>query len=245
MSDSAQQDKILYKAAQNGATSKLIDAISQGANVDMTDKEYNFTPLHVAASNGKVDCITELIKAGANLNCRSNFNNTPLSIAITNKNKKCIHALIEAGADINTTNNNGKSPLQIAAEKQMGDIFELLIERGAHIATLSKEQQQKYKTSIQTARKARPYTIVNDHIVEKYEGTLSGGEVLRQIFNFSKRTITEAIDSHPNTAQRFDEFRHNQDDILHAYEWMQKQGYKPAHPFKATAQRLNKRSTSP
>ncbi|WP_285033346.1 ankyrin repeat domain-containing protein [Mycolicibacterium sp. lyk4-40-TYG-92] len=74
------------------------------------------TPLHYAAGDGKLDAVTALIAAGAEIDAREDTGqNTPLMFAAQrDDNIDVITALVEAGADVNLTNNKGETPLFIA-----------------------------------------------------------------------------------------------------------------------------------
>ena len=74
------------------------------------------TPLHYAAGDGKLDAMTALIAAGAEIDAREDTGQyTPLMFAAQrDDNIDIITALVEAGADVNLTNSKGETPLFIA-----------------------------------------------------------------------------------------------------------------------------------
>jgi ankyrin repeat protein len=79
------------------------------------------TPLDFAAKSGAVSVIAELVKHGANLNCRNWDDETPLHSAARSylppaKVVDAVKSLIAAGADINAKGKDGKTPLDCAIE---------------------------------------------------------------------------------------------------------------------------------
>ena len=72
--------------------------------------------LLLAADNGCFNCLTTLIKTGANVNITSKGKSTPLINASKNGHDSCVTALIEAGADVNTSCIKGRTALIFAAK---------------------------------------------------------------------------------------------------------------------------------
>ena len=72
-------------------------------NVNIQNHEGN-TALHRAASTGKNEELTTLIKSGAYLNTQNNEGNTALHMAASNGYTEVITTLIKAGADLNIQN---------------------------------------------------------------------------------------------------------------------------------------------
>lgn len=55
----------------------LLDA---GVHVDIPDKRYGQTPLHIASFNDNKAAVVTLINAGANIDARDRRGNTPLAL---------------------------------------------------------------------------------------------------------------------------------------------------------------------
>ena len=63
----------------------------------------NHQPLHLAANEGHVDCVKELIQAGADVSTDDGNGDTPLKVAARNFSFDCVSTLLEVGAEANTT----------------------------------------------------------------------------------------------------------------------------------------------
>jgi ankyrin repeat protein len=75
-----------------------------------------FTPLLYAAREGCVECVKNLIAAGADLNLEDPDRMTPLNLALFNLHFEAAAALIKAGADVDKWDFYGRSPLYMAAD---------------------------------------------------------------------------------------------------------------------------------
>jgi ankyrin repeat protein len=127
------QSALMWAAAQGqGEMVKLL--VSKGADLNargvirqwerkvITEprpKDMNkggFTPLLYAAREGCVDCVRNLIAAGADLDLEDPERITPLVMAILNLHFEAAAELIRGGADVNKWDLYGRSPLYMAAD---------------------------------------------------------------------------------------------------------------------------------
>lgn len=97
----------------------LVDA---GAKVDLKDRYFGRTPLHLAAQIGAILTIKELAKAGADVNVRDKNSDTPLMYIAENGNIDDIDTLIRLGADISLENNSRETALDIYRRAQYKNI---------------------------------------------------------------------------------------------------------------------------
>ncbi|MEY4642197.1 MAG: hypothetical protein RLZZ227_2191 [Pseudomonadota bacterium] len=74
------------------------------------------TPLMFAAREGCLDCIDELLKAGADINAATPKGITALLGAIINGHYDVAWKLVEAGADVNLNDDTKRSPLYAAVD---------------------------------------------------------------------------------------------------------------------------------
>ena len=79
---------------------------------------------------GKVECVKEFIKAGADVNMRHINGRTVLMAA---KEKTLISLLLEAGADVNAKDNDGRTALIYAVEQGNEAIVQLLLEKRSKV----------------------------------------------------------------------------------------------------------------
>lgn len=90
------------------------------------------TPLHVAAAMGFMECITLLIKHGADVRVQCGLERTTaLHMVAEDGNAECAKLLLEAGAYVNGTNKKLQTPLHLASLAQSSETLELLLKRGA------------------------------------------------------------------------------------------------------------------
>ena len=74
---------------------------------------------------GHVDCVKQLVKAGAELNATNSDGNTALIDAATfNGHVDCVKELVKAGAELNATNSDGNTALIDAAEQRSCKLYE-------------------------------------------------------------------------------------------------------------------------
>uniref|UniRef100_A0A8C6TJY3 Ankyrin repeat and SOCS box containing 5a n=1 Tax=Neogobius melanostomus TaxID=47308 RepID=A0A8C6TJY3_9GOBI len=94
------------------------------------------SPLHDAASQGRLLAVRTLIVQGHNVNVLTIDHVTPLHEACLGNHVACARALIEAGANVNASTIDGVSPLFNACSVGSVTCAELLLENGAKPQTL-------------------------------------------------------------------------------------------------------------
>lgn len=141
VSKSETVDKRLFYAVGSGELTLVKKLLKQGLSVNRKD-EKTLTPLHVAADSKEdgSQMILLLLKAGANINARTDYGSTPLimslQVYVHSNNAKI---LLENGADVHLTNEyNGYTPLHSAAEGRF-EIVKMLLERGANPNPVGKD----------------------------------------------------------------------------------------------------------
>lgn len=94
------------------------------------------TALHLAAANGKLEILKELIKVGANVNAKDDGGSTPLHQAVASKHIECIKALLTVkDIDLELRDSTLQTPLIIAASLNFTEAVQILIDKGANINT--------------------------------------------------------------------------------------------------------------
>jgi ankyrin repeat protein len=133
----------LHKAAQHihaGVVSVFIETVGVDLNAALTDGELvGVTPLFVAAQDNRLDVVTLLIAAGADVNKATGDDGyTPLHKAARNGHAGVVSVLIETvGVDLNAALTDGElvgvTPLFVAAQDNRLDVVTLLIAAGADV----------------------------------------------------------------------------------------------------------------
>jgi len=103
---------------------RLLDC---GADVNAQDND-DWTPLYLAAGNGRVDFTQMLLQHGAAINARVDDGETPLHRASTKGHVDVVRLLLEHGADPNISDSRGKTPSDAASTPE---ILQLLSDYGA------------------------------------------------------------------------------------------------------------------
>ena len=106
---------------------RLIDRQSMSAS-------YPWQPIHFAVESGSIECIHELLKAGACVNMPGKYDESALVEAITHRKFECARFLLKHGADIGHLNSKCESPLGKALmDPESGDFVSMLYQFGANM----------------------------------------------------------------------------------------------------------------
>lgn len=108
------EDKKITKAILTG---EMIEMEEELLDIEPGDKEsrQGISFLHIAAKDGKLQIVQDIMKTGLDINTRDYAGNTPLHYAVINGWLDIVELLIKSGADINIKNRKGQTPLHFAA----------------------------------------------------------------------------------------------------------------------------------
>jgi ankyrin repeat protein len=105
----------------------------QGIDVNLPDQDGR-TPLMLAAQNGELSTVQDLLSYGANVNAADNNGWTPLMCAAENGHLMAIQALLSApGIDIDAKSPDGDAALILAAQNGNDEAVKALINKGANV----------------------------------------------------------------------------------------------------------------
>lgn len=126
--------------------SKFLDAIQYGdeavfkkmlkenpALVNERRDEIDYTGMHIAAINNRINMMRKLLKHGADVNARGNNLATPLSAAAISDNYEAAEFLLKNGARIDDYDTEGVTPMLAAAFKGHTRVVELCLNHGASL----------------------------------------------------------------------------------------------------------------
>ena len=86
------------------------------------------TALHIAASRGRIGCVTKLVEAGAALNLRDGKQRTALHLTALSGHTECLSKLISAGADIDLVDHDGRTALHLVVASKTRGAVDCIIE---------------------------------------------------------------------------------------------------------------------
>ena len=108
----------LWDATLTGCVECVNTALTSGADVNMTEKYTERTPLIVAVMINSIECIDKLLEMGADVNIVDCTKKTALLYAVEGKkcNANMIIRFVEAGADVNHKDATGRTVLMHAVD---------------------------------------------------------------------------------------------------------------------------------
>lgn len=119
-------NKELYYVVEYGnSTIGVKELLQKGADGNYTLCSY--TPLHIAARDGKKEIVKLLLEKNVDSNVKNNQGHTPLHLAVYKGKKDIVELLINNKADVNVQNNYGNTPLHYAVYSGNYEIIELLL----------------------------------------------------------------------------------------------------------------------
>ncbi|XP_019776575.1 ankyrin repeat domain-containing protein 10 isoform X2 [Sagmatias obliquidens] len=130
----------LHRACRDGDLAALCSLLQHTprAHLAAEDSFYGWTPVHWAAHFGKLECLIQLVRAGATLDVSTTrYAQTPAHIAAFGGHPQCLVWLIQAGASINKPDCEGETPIHKAARSGSLDCISALVANGAHAEFIS------------------------------------------------------------------------------------------------------------
>ena len=97
-------DERLLRAAAIGNASKVLQALTEGANVQATTPDEGDTALHLVCDFGHQSCIEVLIKSGIDVNIKNRSGRTAAHEAVVSARAMTLYELIKlAGNELDWT----------------------------------------------------------------------------------------------------------------------------------------------
>ncbi|XP_042223340.1 ankyrin-3-like [Homarus americanus] len=148
----------LHAAALRGEAPIILLLLTHDGDVNKADDD-GFTPLMVAALNGRLDAVKDLMAGGANPKLtRLDTGETALHMAMISNSREVVTALLDAGADVNAQTKDKSTPLHVAAEFNKQHLAEKLLKHPTCDATL---EDVNGHTAAQVARMFRHDTLAS------------------------------------------------------------------------------------
>uniref|UniRef100_A0A8C6CNT8 Ankyrin repeat domain 10 n=1 Tax=Moschus moschiferus TaxID=68415 RepID=A0A8C6CNT8_MOSMO len=126
----------LHRACRDGDLAALCSLLPRAPRAQLAaeDSFYGWTPVHWAAHFGKLECLIQLVRAGATLDVSTTrYAQTPAHVAAFGGHPQCLLWLIQAGASINRQDCEGETPIHKAARSGSLDCISALVANGAQV----------------------------------------------------------------------------------------------------------------
>ncbi|MGH0117760.1 UNVERIFIED_CONTAM: hypothetical protein FKN15_039056, partial [Acipenser sinensis] len=123
------------------------------------------TPLRIAATTGHGNCVSFLIREGAEVDLVDVKGQTTLYVAVVNGHLSCVRILLEAGADPNGSRHHRSTPVYHAAREGRVDILQELIRFGANVDV---DQQLAVRPLLPNARRFTSLVVCHLYISAAY-----------------------------------------------------------------------------
>jgi ankyrin repeat protein len=142
----------IFEAAATGKINNVIRLLAREPELVNKYADDGFQPLGLACFFGHYDVAEYLIKAGANVNSKSNngLKAAPIESAAAGKHKKIVKLLLDHSADPNIREQGGYTPLHAAAQNGDEDTIRILLYGGADLTLKSNDG----KTALDLAMEA-------------------------------------------------------------------------------------------
>jgi len=119
----------IFEAATTGQLDRVKALVQQHPDQVNAYSHDGFTPLHLAAFFGHINCAKFLLDSGANVNAVSHNGQTvmPLHSAVASNAVEVSRLLIDHGADVNACQQQQYTPLHESAQNGNIEITEMLL----------------------------------------------------------------------------------------------------------------------
>jgi ankyrin repeat protein len=128
----------LHWAAERGDVPLLNVVIAGGALLNPLTRIGDYTPLHLAARQGRTEAVLRLLEAGASARAVTKSGTTALHLAAQGGDAAMVTALLDHGAEVDATESaRRQTPLMFAAAAGRADAIRVLVARGADVGARS------------------------------------------------------------------------------------------------------------
>lgn len=129
----------LKKDAQPGYVYIGHTTLTDSSHVPVTNKDTDWSALHVAAKKGYAHIVELFIEQGEDIHAKSHNGDSPLHLATSKGHIAVVRLLLEHGADVNEEDQEGFTPLHIAVLTNQIDVARVLLEHGADVNIQNQE----------------------------------------------------------------------------------------------------------
>eukprot|EP00092_Neocalanus_flemingeri_P050457 GFUD01058328.1.p1 GENE.GFUD01058328.1~~GFUD01058328.1.p1 ORF type:complete len:178 (+),score=60.57 GFUD01058328.1:116-649(+) len=130
-SDSWSSNGLLWEGAKKGDTSKVREALEEGAEINAAVNNKGSTSLHLASCEGHVEVVKLLINCGADINLVDRSGWSALDRAVWAGRTGVCRLLLGKGASVDIRDNTNRTPLHATAIQGNLCLAKLLVDQGA------------------------------------------------------------------------------------------------------------------
>lgn len=94
----------------------MVSELVKHIDVNTTDKQFKWSPLHFAAKNGECQIISILIESGAKIDTTDIHNETPLHLAAWKGHESAVRLLLAYDANTEVKNLDGEKAYDLAVK---------------------------------------------------------------------------------------------------------------------------------
>uniref|UniRef100_A0A336MKS6 CSON002080 protein n=1 Tax=Culicoides sonorensis TaxID=179676 RepID=A0A336MKS6_CULSO len=136
----ADTNTAFLRAARGGELGKLVEFLETGQILDINTSNANgLNALHLAAKDGHIEIVRELLNRGAKVDNATKKGNTALHISSLAGKLDVIQLLVQHGASVNVQSQNGFTPLYMAAQENHDECVKYLLAKGANPALATED----------------------------------------------------------------------------------------------------------
>ncbi|HUV31363.1 MAG TPA: ankyrin repeat domain-containing protein [Acidobacteriota bacterium] len=149
--------KTIFEAVKEGDSTSVAQLLRQDADLVRQFDDRHCSPLHHAASGGKMAIVNQLIAGGAAIDAKDSDGETPLHWASYNGRTEVVELLISLGTSVDIVSNDGITPLHYAINRGHEEVVMSLIANGADITIVDSRK----RTPLWLATERSNVTLVN------------------------------------------------------------------------------------
>lgn len=120
---------------EHATPSGVSECLELGADPEACEKRGGGTPLHIGASESRIEVVRALLRAGANVNTRERDDWTPLHYAALRGHTEIVKTLIAADAGVGVKEKDGATPIYFVSAEGHAESVEALLAAGSEVNT--------------------------------------------------------------------------------------------------------------